>query len=544
MPLPIAAWRVTYTPGRWLVLSGPTSLVVMMPAPARLSGLVGELWADVVEARSIDELTRKLASFGFSAMPSLGVLFWDDSGLHSLVRGRVALVDVETGEKVSDGENIVTWTETSFGHDRHLRITMEPTEGDEKLLLPLVVGAVCASAIDVNTSDEARVQFAGPDHVGVLPQVNSLHAKAPAPPPRVGAAMAPPGVVLEMPGAAQAIGGVEADVAGPRVGALDASAEPDIEQAGSDESEHPAPDPDDNELGHDALEAAPAGAPTPHPELEHGEARADQTGDVTGGNAPEPASDQTILGGPSDPPYGPPPGTPPVGQPSAVAALPGMPPGVAGIPMVTGPGPDPVRPDGPPAAQSWQPEAPSPAPLRAAHDDHDGETEFTTDLAASHKPRAENRADDSLVLAAVCAAGHPNPPGSRRCRLCSAPVDASNPRLVARPVIASVRTNAGEAVQLNRPVIVGRAPDTRGEADATLLRVPSPSTDISRSHLRLSSQDWNIEVTDLNSTNGTILHAPGEPPVRLSGGESVQVGLGTVLDLGDGVKLRIEPPLT
>ena len=33
----IGMWRATYVPGTWVVLSGPTSLLVMMPAPAHMS---------------------------------------------------------------------------------------------------------------------------------------------------------------------------------------------------------------------------------------------------------------------------------------------------------------------------------------------------------------------------------------------------------------------------------------------------------------------------------------------------------------------------
>ena len=92
-------------------------------------------------------------------------------------------------------------------------------------------------------------------------------------------------------------------------------------------------------------------------------------------------------------------------------------------------------------------------------------------------------------------------------------------------------------------VIVGRAPDaSKGPSGSHLMRVESPSNDISRSHLLITTQDWNVHVTDLHSTNGTTVLPNGEPPFTLRDGASVQVGIGTVLDLGDGVSLRIEPP--
>ena len=58
----------------------------------------------------------------------------------------------------------------------------------------------------------------------------------------------------------------------------------------------------------------------------------------------------------------------------------------------------------------------------------------------------------------------------------------------------------------------------------------------------MTTKDWNVIVTDLHSTNGTTVLPLGESPFTLRDGASVQVELGTVLDLGDGVSLRIEPP--
>lgn len=45
------AWRATYIPGSWVVLAGPSSLVVMQPAAPRHSGLVSSIWRHVAEDR-------------------------------------------------------------------------------------------------------------------------------------------------------------------------------------------------------------------------------------------------------------------------------------------------------------------------------------------------------------------------------------------------------------------------------------------------------------------------------------------------------------
>ena len=50
-------------------------------------------------------------------------------------------------------------------------------------------------------------------------------------------------------------------------------------------------------------------------------------------------------------------------------------------------------------------------------------------------------------------------------------------------------------------------------------------------------------ATDLHSTNGTALLRPGAAePERLTPGEPVPVFPGCVLDLGDGVTIRVDHP--
>ncbi|MBO1032309.1 FHA domain-containing protein, partial [Tessaracoccus sp. SD287] len=199
-----------------------------------------------------------------------------------------------------------------------------------------------------------------------------------------------------------------------------------------------------------------------------------------------------------------------------------------------GPDPAPQPPQPQPSANPWATGAPP------AEDETDGGTVFMTGIAATHKPSQQQRQDDSnLILASMCAAGHANPPGSQRCRLCPAPVDANNPRLMNRPVLAVLRASTGEAIDLDAPVVIGRAPSADGHPPQTqTLRVPSPSLDISRSHLFVEPRDWHIEVTD-NSTNGTLVRHPGEESVRLNQGETITVEVGAVIDLGDGVTLEV-----
>jgi hypothetical protein len=175
--------------------------------------------------------------------------------------------------------------------------------------------------------------------------------------------------------------------------------------------------------------------------------------------------------------------------------------------------------------------------------DPEGETVFATGIAATHKVAPGSAPRSDLVLAALCNRQHPNPPDARVCSRCGAPVDPHSSQLVSLPVLALLRASHGESRELDGVVLIGRAPSPQpADVDPDLLTVPSPSQDISRTHLRVAAIEWEIVVTDLHSTNGTQLIRPGEPAQRMLPGEPVAVGIGTILDLGDGVTILVDQP--
>ncbi len=95
---------------------------------------------------------------------------------------------------------------------------------------------------------------------------------------------------------------------------------------------------------------------------------------------------------------------------------------------------------------------------------------------------------------------------------------------------------------LDAPAIVGRRPRpprvVRGVAPR-LVAVPSPLGEISGTHLGLRQDAGVIVVTDLDSTNGTVVLAPGAEHLALRPGESLVVVPGTRIDIGVGVVLEI-----
>jgi hypothetical protein len=106
------------------------------------------------------------------------------------------------------------------------------------------------------------------------------------------------------------------------------------------------------------------------------------------------------------------------------------------------------------------------------------------------------------------------------------------------------RVNNHEPIALDAPAILGRKPSaprvTKG-ALARLVRVPSPLREVSSTHLELRQHGASVIVTDLRSTNGTIITVPGFSAQKLLQGESVVVSAGTVVDIGDGNLVEILP---
>lgn len=175
-----------------------------------------------------------------------------------------------------------------------------------------------------------------------------------------------------------------------------------------------------------------------------------------------------------------------------------------------------------PEPPAWTPAPPAPSapppppPLPVLDLDHDGETQ----TGAWAPPPAAT----------------PGIPGQE-----PAP-DVTVP--VARLVVSN-----GDVVDVDRAIVIGRAPEARRVNDTEeprLLTVPSPNLEISSTHLEIrpgSGVDHGTAVaTDLASTNGTVVVQPGIGPEDLAAGVPVQLVFGALIDLGDGVTIQVTKP--
>ena len=148
------------------------------------------------------------------------------------------------------------------------------------------------------------------------------------------------------------------------------------------------------------------------------------------------------------------------------------------------------------------------------------------------------------VRASICPQGHPNPPELRECLICAQPLTGVF-SYVRRPTLATLTLSTGAAVEVAGDVVVGRAPQVQTGGDphiVALVPVASPQHMVSRSHLMLTTSGWSVLAQDLGSSNGTVLARPGATPVLLGSGMPTPVFMGDLMDVGDGVTLRIDPP--
>ena len=112
------------------------------------------------------------------------------------------------------------------------------------------------------------------------------------------------------------------------------------------------------------------------------------------------------------------------------------------------------------------------------------------------------------------------------------------------PLFYGFRIGNSQIVLLDAIAYIGRKPSSprvvRGGVPR-LVRVQSPTQEVSSTHLELRQVGSTVVVHDLHSTNGTMLAVPGHPVRALRPGESVVVTVGTLVDIGDRNVIEILP---
>ena len=144
------------------------------------------------------------------------------------------------------------------------------------------------------------------------------------------------------------------------------------------------------------------------------------------------------------------------------------------------------------------------------------------------------------VLAVRCPRHHLTPLENAVCRQCGAPVAPQEPLRVPRPPLGRLLLADGQEVLLDRGAVLGRRPEPvpGGEMWPHLVELPPDNTSLSRSHLLVQLEGWRILARDLGSLGGSVIRAPGAPPMRMRPHESYLLEPGSVVDLSDGFPVR------
>ncbi len=186
-------------------------------------------------------------------------------------------------------------------------------------------------------------------------------------------------------------------------------------------------------------------------------------------------------------------------------------------------------------------------------------TEQQDEEATVVRPRRDAIVPESTAAMPVDAAGdledtvirlvEPRPPAARA----PLPTDPAPPPVFDRATAPSGPDVSGWAVRvrgtntvvpLDRAVVVGRRPAVAGPGghpEPRRLVVPADCADVSARHARIEQLGETLVVTDLQSTNGIVVHWSNGAPRRLRPGESTAVLPDAAIELGERLVLDFVP---
>lgn len=500
----------THTPGSWVAISGPDTwlLVDLPPTDERIA----RCWAAISQDCDADAVLDELASAGVRATPAFALVHVSDGGGHVVARrtGRVTVTSV-SGDNTIAADAVVSWVEASIGSDVVSLELSGPPETASDVALPMASGVTMAARIrvQVDVSDPSTNAPARPTSGASRKPRASRSQEAPAVPVPVAEPESEPSVAAE-------------EVPEPRPTAEESEsveAPPSYDHLfGATQRPTEVPSPGDlvgdEEAPRSATETAiwqtvsPLEPSQAVPEEAVGEPDESELAE-TGEESSEPLGDDVIDALPWEAP----------------------------APVRDKPRKKPPKPNTPPALASHSDDsAPPTGPTPIAPT-----TEATVDRSSLRA--AAIPVPGPTVLAGYCPVGHLTPPHAPRCRVCGAAMGAGQePFEIARPPLGVLRLSTGDVVTLDRPVVLGRAPEIPADAAERphALRLVSPENDISRNHAEVVLDGWHVYVRDLNSTNGTEVTLPGQQPMRLRPGELQLLENGATVSLADEMSFTFE----
>ncbi|MFF4776244.1 FHA domain-containing protein [Microtetraspora fusca] len=155
-----------------------------------------------------------------------------------------------------------------------------------------------------------------------------------------------------------------------------------------------------------------------------------------------------------------------------------------------------------------------------------------------------------MVYGVDCKNDHFNDPRAQFCAVCGVPIPAHVlvPYKGTRPSLGVLVLDDGVTLSLDSDYVLGRDPERAPEAqsgEARPARVTSPDGSVSRRHLRITLDGWDVTLVDLGSVNGTQIQPPGDPNFYdIPPNEVVAIAPGTTVRIGVSRTMRYEPHRT
>ncbi|SDK53597.1 FHA domain-containing protein [Nonomuraea maritima] len=151
--------------------------------------------------------------------------------------------------------------------------------------------------------------------------------------------------------------------------------------------------------------------------------------------------------------------------------------------------------------------------------------------------------DRPMVYGVDCKNDHFNDPRAPYCVVCGIALVQRTlvPYKGPRPSLGVLILDDGTALPLESDYLLGRDPERAPEVaggSARPAKVTSPDGSVSRRHLRVALDGWDVNLVDLGSVNGTQIQPPGDPnfydippnePVTIAPGTTVRVGVSRTL---------------
>jgi resuscitation-promoting factor RpfA len=510
-----------YRAGSWIAIVGDGALALLHPdigAPA-----ARDLWRLTRTGSRLGTWVEHLAGGGIRTLPSFAMVEAHPSGLSVLVRGDLS---VQVGDERVSGAGYTTWREAVLPGADGFTITTAGTEVSTPDWLPVGGGIVLASAL---RSPAEQTGAAHDNHAGLHlahepeeeEDLEVTLMQAPALAAAIGRPAGPPtpAPVTGAPAGSDAAGSAEAP-------ADDAPVPSETREPSETRAPSETRVPDEDAVPAASVPLGDAGDPE---EIDPAEdAEYDHLFWSTEQLAADDAERQAVELGTASSVLPDAPATPGPSASRPTAAGPVTPSQgleATQVPeneddLFAPPVTDEVPGGAPVHAVQWDTPVPAPGPglisevpwaRRVDEGDHDGHTVMPSQLP-------------KLPAAATPDADGP---------VAQVPEDD--------PVLELV-LSTGPRVEVTRPVLLGRAPESarfRGNAVPRLVTVANPERDISGTHVEIRPAGDHVVVTDMNSTNGTVLVLPGQPSFRLHPGTGVPVPPGGVIELGTGVSVTV-----